>query len=55
MASGISTPVSSNRSYSDADVCRQSQWQVGVNKSKVAPLDELLSARGAEGRQAKGR
>ena len=44
--SGSTTPTSSAASYSDADVRAQSEWQVEVNKMKVAQLDELLSAKG---------
>ena len=43
--SGSTTPTSS-ASYSDADVRAQSEWQVEVNKMKVAQLDELLRAKG---------
>ena len=51
--SGSSTPVSSNRSYSDADVRAQSKWQAEVNKLKVAQLDELLAAKGVKPRGVK--
>ena len=44
--SGSTTPTSSAASYSDADVRAQSEWQVEVNKLKVAQLDELLRAKG---------
>ena len=44
--SGSTTPTSSAASYSDADVRAQSEWQVEVNKLKVAQLDELLNAKG---------
>ena len=50
--SGSTTPASAG-SYSDADVRRQSQWQVEVNKFKVAQLDELLSAKGVKPRGIK--
>ena len=51
--SGSNTPVSSNRSYSDADVRSQSVWQAEVNKFKVAQLDELLRAKGVKPRGVK--
>ena len=51
--SGSNTPVSSNRSYSDADVRSQSVWQAVVNKFKVAQLDELLRAKGVKPRGVK--
>mgnify|MGYP003314047312 CR=1 FL=1 len=51
--SGSNTPVSSNRSYSDADVRSQSVWQAEVNKLKVAQLDELLRAKGVKPRGVK--
>ena len=51
--SGSNTPVSSNRSYSDADVRSQSVWQAEVNKFKVAQLGELLRAKGVKPRGVK--
>ena len=44
--SGSTTPTTSAASYSDADVRAQSEWQVEVNKLKVAQLDELLNKKG---------
>ena len=51
--SGSTTPVSSAASYSDADVRALSEWQVEVNKLKVAQLDELLSKKGVKPRGVK--
>ena len=48
MASGSTTPTSSANSYSDADVRAQSVWQVEDIRFQVAPLNELLRAKGVK-------